>query len=112
MHSWRVLLLPYLDVSEREAYKRYDFTEPWDGPNNKALAESMREAPAFFRGHDDKKADKSWTTYVGVAGPHAEWPRRKPLLSYLVSEGSDKFLLVEVPNSGIHWMEPRDNTYD
>ena len=35
MHSWRVLLLPYLDRSD--LYKAYDFTEPWDGPNNRKL---------------------------------------------------------------------------
>lgn len=35
MHSWRVLL-PYL---EQEAlYDQYDFSEPWDGPNNRKLA--------------------------------------------------------------------------
>ena len=33
MHSWRVLILPYLGFDD--LYKAYDFTEPWDGPNNK-----------------------------------------------------------------------------
>ena len=35
MHSWRVLILPYLD--QDALYKAYDFTEPWDGPTNKKL---------------------------------------------------------------------------
>src|SRR5271157_339454 len=35
MHSWRVLILPYLDLDT--LYKAYDFTQPWDGPNNKKL---------------------------------------------------------------------------
>ncbi len=38
MHSWRVLMLPY--IGGDEFYERYDFTEPWNGPNNSALAES------------------------------------------------------------------------
>ena len=33
MHSWRVLILPYL--AEKSIYDAYDFTEPWDGPNNR-----------------------------------------------------------------------------
>ncbi len=33
MHSWRVLILPYVGFDD--LYKAYDFTEPWDGPNNK-----------------------------------------------------------------------------
>src|SRR5262245_60656054 len=36
MHSWRVLLLPYLD--QHSVYRQYRFDEPWDGPNNSALA--------------------------------------------------------------------------
>jgi hypothetical protein len=110
MHSWRVLLLPYLEEMEKRAYKKYDFTQPWNGPNNKALAESMGRAPGYFRSWDDKLAEKSWTTYVAVTGDDAEWRRRGLMMAYLVNEGSDKFLLVEVPNSGIHWMEPRDST--
>src|SRR4051812_11083639 len=30
MHSWRVLLLPYLD--QAGLYDAYNFGEPWDGP--------------------------------------------------------------------------------
>ena len=36
MHSWRVLILPYLDYDD--LYKAYDFSEPWDGPKNKTAA--------------------------------------------------------------------------
>ena len=30
MHSWRVLILPYLE--QQALYKRYNFDEPWDSP--------------------------------------------------------------------------------
>ncbi|MEO8497518.1 MAG: DUF1559 domain-containing protein, partial [Planctomycetota bacterium] len=39
MHSWRVLILPYLN--EDGLYRRYNFDEPWDGPNNLQLAGHM-----------------------------------------------------------------------
>src|SRR5262249_42952585 len=39
MHSWRVLLLPFLDEAAR--YRKYRFDEPWDGPNNSELATSV-----------------------------------------------------------------------
>ena len=32
MHSWRVLILPFLD--EQALYDLYRFDEPWNGPNN------------------------------------------------------------------------------
>ena len=35
MHSWRVLILPYLD--QQQLYDQYDFSEPWNGPNNQQL---------------------------------------------------------------------------
>src|SRR6478735_1777869 len=35
MHSWRVLLLPYLE--QKALHRQYRFDEPWDGPNNLKL---------------------------------------------------------------------------
>jgi hypothetical protein len=39
MHSWRVLILPYLN--EQQLYNDYNFNEPWDGPNNRKLIGMM-----------------------------------------------------------------------
>ncbi len=36
MHSWRVLILPYLD--EKDLYAQYDLTKPWDDPQNMSMA--------------------------------------------------------------------------
>jgi hypothetical protein len=44
MHSWRVLLLPYLDC--KPLYDAYHFDEPWDGPHNRALSFRSTAAPA------------------------------------------------------------------
>ena len=52
MHSWRVLILPFLD--ESAVYKAYDFTEPWDGPKNKKLLASR---PVYFACPDDPAHD-------------------------------------------------------
>lgn len=42
MLSWRVRLLPYLDVDGApELYKQFNFHKPWDSPQNKALVEKM-----------------------------------------------------------------------
>src|SRR5438034_9067098 len=35
LHSWRVLLLPYLE--HEELYRRFLLTEPWDSPANRDL---------------------------------------------------------------------------
>ena len=43
LHSWRVLLLPYLN--ENELYQRIDHSKPWDHPSNLPLHDLM---PAIF----------------------------------------------------------------
>ena len=42
-HSWRVLILPYLECDP--LYQEYRFDEPWDGPNNRKLLSKM---PVIF----------------------------------------------------------------
>jgi hypothetical protein len=39
MHSWRVLILPYL--GHEDLFNAYHFDEPWDGPNNSKLLPLM-----------------------------------------------------------------------
>src|SRR5579864_6535484 len=41
MHSWRVLMLPFLD--RPDLYEAYRFDEPWDGPNNSKLHDKIVE---------------------------------------------------------------------
>jgi len=62
-HSWRVLLLPYLD--EVELYERYQFDEPWDGPNNRKLLDEM---PAVYGDAVHGDNDEDYTHFVAVTG--------------------------------------------
>ena len=39
MYSWRVLLLPHLEHAP--LYKKYDLSQPWDSPANKAVLDNM-----------------------------------------------------------------------
>ncbi len=59
-------------------------------------------APGFFRFNGEGET----TQYLAI-GEGDEWPSRKPLRSRLVIKGKDRFLLVEYPDSNIHWMEPK-----
>ena len=51
MHSWRLLLLPFLLSEEKALYSSYNFDQPWDGPDNIRLADRM---PAVYRCPSDK----------------------------------------------------------
>jgi hypothetical protein len=101
IHSWRVLLLPHMWPAAIEHFCEYDFSQEWNSTNN-LLA--IRRTPYFgyFRMGDDADI----TNYLAI-GDGDEWPSRKPLRSLLITKGEDRFLLVEYPDSEIHWMEPK-----
>jgi hypothetical protein len=108
MHSWRVLILPYLE--RKDLYDAYDFNEPWNGPHNSKLAMNAR-SPFVYSGNDYA----SHTNYFAVIGSGTMWPgaktrSRKDLAAI---EGSDQtILLVERAVSDVNWLEPRDLSFD
>ena len=110
MHSWRVLLLPYLEEPAFEdLFRQYDFNEPWNGPNNRKLAE---RAIPIYRCPSDT-SDGAQTSYLAVVGDETMWPGAKNLTLRKMNDGSSKTIaVVEVANSGIGWTEPRDLPFD
>jgi prepilin-type processing-associated H-X9-DG protein len=104
MHSWRVLILPFLE--QKALYDQIRFYEPWDSPHNSKLAAVSLE---LFRCPEDGKRGRGHTSYVAVVGPGTAWPGAKSIDIADINDGtSNTILVVEVKNSGIHWMEPRD----
>lgn len=109
MHSWRVLLLPYLGYDE--LYSRYRLDEPWDGPRNRLLWD---EPVAVYQCPLDATAAATGaTSYLAVVGESAVWsgsmPSKAPFLSP-VRPG--RLLVVELLESGVRWSEPRDVSAD
>jgi hypothetical protein len=104
MHSWRVLILPYIEQSV--LYGRYRFDEPWDGPNNRKLADLIIKS---YTCPKDQPTATTETSYVAVTGPGTAWPGEGGLARGSLKDGpGNVILIVEVHNSGIHCMEPRD----
>ena len=104
MHSWRVLILPYIE--QRVLYGRYRFDEPWDGPNNRKLADLILKG---YTCPKDQPSATTETSYVAVTGPRTAWPGSQGVALGSLQDGpGNVILIVEVHNSGIHWMEPRD----
>jgi hypothetical protein len=106
MHSWRILILPFLESSD--VYSNYRFDEPWDGPNNRLLADQM---PFAYRCPSESRRNSPsfMTSYLAVVGPETVWPEGEAHSTGDIQDGtSDTILVVESHQSGIHWMEPRD----
>jgi prepilin-type processing-associated H-X9-DG protein len=107
MHSWRVLILPWL--GQEEIYDQYRFDEPWDGPNNRKLHDLTVSAYVCPSHPEARHA----TAYAAVIGPETAWRGAEPLRLEAVRDGRDRtILLAEVSAPAIHWMEPRDLEFD
>jgi len=112
-HSWRLLILPYLEktgVADRgelkHLYESYDFSEPWDGLNNRKLVHRM---PLVYDCRNDPGRRVSTTWYLVIIGEHSAFPgSRLVKLDDIRDEKSSTILGVETRNSGINWMEPKD----
>jgi prepilin-type processing-associated H-X9-DG protein len=105
-HSWRVLLLPYLDPG---LASQYNYDEVWDGPNNSRLASQM---PDVFRCPSENPGAApagNTTSYVVINSPGAifEGVNARGLAD--IPDGVfNTLLVVEAADANIHWMAPRD----
>jgi type II secretory pathway pseudopilin PulG len=101
-HSWRVLIFPYIEASSW--YSTYRFTEPWDGPNNRAIEVRY---PVYRCPADADDYQTPNTSYVDVVGPDTLFPGEASF-DGVIHNPSQTIVVVELANSGIRWMEPRD----
>ena len=96
MHSWRVLLLPYME--ESGLFNRYDFEERWNGPNNSRLKDQI---PVVYRCPADATRPVL-TSYVALI------KRTRQGASWHLVNGRP--VVVQVSGANIEWMEPKDLT--
>lgn len=87
MHSWRALLLPYLD--EEPLAAAYHFDEPWNGPHNAPLAQYR---PWHFRIYDPQ-----------LQSP-PDFNATTTSMQALPLDG--QMLLLEHEESRCNWLEP------
>lgn len=106
MHSWRTLILPFID--QLKLYEAYRFDEPWDGPNNRKLHSTMIplfNCPTRF----PSESQSPVTSYLAVVGPGTMWPENGTIRPADVADGlGNTLMVVEVENSDVLWIEPRD----
>lgn len=104
LHSWRTLILPWLEHSER--YQKIDLSKPWNHPSN---SESFKTTPLSFRCPSSELPQDS-TTYLAVVGENACFhPTRPRAISEITDGTSNTIMVIEVPvKQAVHWMSPQD----
>jgi len=126
MHSWRVLILPFVDCND--LYKEYNFEEPWDSPGNIAL---LNKRPSVF---DCVSRDESsvratpvvaamgllacsggmirpgiTTSYAAVMAPDGVFRGSEPVSISEITDGLSNTLVIgEVSGAQIPWTKPED----
>ena len=107
--SWRVALLPFLDGGPY--YDSYNFSEPWDSPNNQGLAGL---GLAFFHCPAEETPVATDTNYVMIVGKGTIGgePNECVKMRDVLDGTSNTIMAIEVAGSGIGWLEPRDMTVD
>ncbi|MBN1910581.1 MAG: DUF1559 domain-containing protein [Pirellulales bacterium] len=108
MHSWRVLLLPYLE--QGDLYKRIRLDEPWDSLNNTKVA---AVAPSCFHCPCGPTLNAFTTDFVAVTGPGTVWPDKGTVTKEDIKDGPSRtVMVVEIADSTIPWNAPVDLTLD
>ncbi len=109
-HSWRVLLLEFLDPA---FFHQYNFHEPWDGPHNSKLASKMPRVYACpSRGGPESAKVSSYSVIVGALSAFPEDAVVK------VTDITDRtlniptILVAETASLNVPWTEPRDLRID
>jgi hypothetical protein len=100
MHSWRVLILPYIEHGP--LFNRYRMDEPWDGPNNRLLWDRM---PDVYRCPGCEECERleiapfgkrpaNATNYFAIVGEDAGWSAKGLKTHQELAAGGKGTLLV------------------
>jgi hypothetical protein len=108
-HSWRVLILPYLDtwgIDGEAIHGKYSMSEPWNGPNNRRLPVPVAESR--FACPCGTEQGTTLTSYVVLVGRGTLFPGTETVTLSDIPESLDPILVIELTHSDIQWTEPRD----
>ena len=105
--SWRVAILPFLE--QAFLYNQIDTSQLWNEfPNSRFNSQPVG---AYHSPLD--AAAPTQTSYLAIAGPGAVFSIDADLSLRNITDGSSNTIcVIEVQDSGINWMEPRDLTID
>ena len=102
LHSWRVLLLPYME--EYELYQQIRLDEPWDSAYNKQF---HNRVPRTYQCPSAKGDMTGMTSYSVVVGKECLFnePNAKKTFAAIVDGTSNTIAIVE-RKTPVCWMDP------
>ena len=106
LHSWRVLILPFLE--QVELYEKIRKDEPWDSDYNKQF---HNQCPAFLQCPEmalknPAIKNNGLTTYSVIVGKNA-WPEGAKKYEFkMITDGMSNTLAVVERKTPVCWMDP------
>ncbi|MCL2119015.1 MAG: DUF1559 domain-containing protein [Planctomycetaceae bacterium] len=102
LHSWRVLLLPYLE--QTALYEQIRLNEPWDSEYNKQF---HNRVPSVYQCPDAKGDMTGMTSYSVVVGKEClfDEPNAKKTFAQIIDGTSNMIAIVE-RKTPVCWMDP------
>lgn len=109
LHSWRVLLLPY--VEQQAMYEAIRLDEPWDSEHNRRFHDKM---PSVFRCPQltKGKADRDSAYCVVVGEETFGRPGEKGLKFGEITDGTSNTIMILERKEPVCWMAPIDITQE
>ena len=108
MHSWRVLLLPYLGPEAEQVYQEYDMGLPWDSKENMRL---LNDIPHVYRCPSDGKSLLGETSYLAVVGPNTvitDANGERTTRRSISDLPAETMVVIESSGSAVNWLAPKD----
>jgi Protein of unknown function (DUF1559) len=109
LHSWRVLILPFLGPEENALHAEYNFGEAWDSKQNMRVAAKMPavyHCPAEEHEQPENENDTSYLVYVGK---QSAFPGTTAVSRRQISDDQRQTLYVlEAKGTMIGWTQPSD----
>lgn len=107
IHSWRALILPYLEVNE--SLKRLDLSKPWNSEGNREIVRDASPLDWGYFARDRLLDNNPPTTHIfAVAGAHSIWEQETGLPKSTISESPEALMLISVPFSNTEPLQPGD----
>lgn len=111
LHSWRTLLLPFLD--QQPLYDSIDLSKPWNDPANAVARKTTVGAyrcPSVDWHALKSKDSAGLTTYLAIVTPESCLRPSEPRTLKEITDGSSNTIMITevAPHQAVHWMQPID----
>ena len=104
LHSWRTLILPFMEHSE--LYAKIDLTQPWNADVNRSARETYIDSYSC----PSSSVSAGLTTYFAIVGPNAALLPQGGRRTNQITDGPENTCLIYDGPAAVasHWMQPID----